>query len=737
LFVLRVLVVSLVATLVGRLFYVQVLSGPTYRAQATANEVRALVTPAPRGEIVDDEGRPLADDRDEYVVTVDPTVLSAQKDSGAAVLARLAPVVGESVADLKDKIRLCGNKNPNGSVIKQPCYAGSPYAPIPVKDFDPTDTAALQKALLLQERSELFPGIAISSQEVRQYPYGSVAGQELGYLEAISAKQLTEPAYKGYQSTDLVGQSGLEQEYDKQLRGTDSVQNVSVDAAGNVTGTVSQTQPVPGDTLVTNLDAGLQQQVEKSLAAGIKLAQSDGRLGTTAAAVVMNVHTGAVYALASLPDYDPNQFTGGISAADYAALTAPTASNPLISRAFSAAYPPGSTFKISSAATILQNGLATASTPVECGSSFPLGTSTFHNFEGEAKGEINLIQAIQYSCDIYFYRFAAAQWYADGNLRLTPSEKAHPDRQLFATMAKAFGYGSPTGIDLPNESSGILYDRAQTAAAAAYEQKQACIGAKTHPTQPAREAADAKICDTPSASLEALTGGDAIDFAIGQGGQVNVTLLQQAVAYAAVANGGTRVVPQIAKAFISPSGKVTLVAPKTAGRLPVSAANLASIRQGFMAVTQDPGGTGAGLFPIALDVSGKSGTADVASSGVLANEPESWFASYYPSNAPKYVTIVMVEHGSQGAIEAGHTNADILNEINGLSGKQAVWPKGTPPTALPKISATGAITAPQTGIIGVVRSPGMPGGTPDPIAVANQVAEAASFMRRTTTGASP
>ncbi len=729
-FVLRVLVISLVATLLGRLWYVQVLSGPTYRAAAAANEVRALVTPAPRGEIVDDEGRPLAEDRYEYVVTVDSYTVSRQPDGGAAVLARLAPVVGESVADLRTKIRLCGNKDSKGNVIKQPCYPGSPYQPVPVKDFDPGDVAGLQRALVVEERSELFPGVTLSEQQVRSYPYGSLAGHELGYLEAIDAKQLTEPKYKGYQNTDLVGQTGLEEQYDAQLRGTDAVRTVSVDATGRVTGTLSQTQPVPGDTLVTNLDAGLQQAVEKELANGIKLAQSNGRLGTTASAVVMNVHTGAVLALASLPDYDPNEFTGGISTANYAALQDPNASNPLISRAYSAAYPPGSTFKISSAATILQNGLATASTPVECGSSFKLGSSTFHNFESESKGEINLIQAIQYSCDIYFYRFAAAQWYADGNLRLTPAEKAAPDNEFFARMAKAFGYGSPTGIDLPNESSGILYDRAQTAAAAAYLHKQACLGMTRHPENPAEEAADRTVCETPLASYEALTGGDAIDFAIGQGGQVNVTLLQQAVAYAAVANGGTRVVPRIAKAFVSPTGVVTEVGPKSAGTLPVSAANLAALRAGFLAVTHSPGGTGAGLFPAALDVSGKSGTADVAAPGtVLANEPESWFASYWPSTSPQYVMVVMVEHATQGAREAGHTNANILDDIYGLAGHTAVWPGGRPPTALPKISPSGAITAPQTGIIAVTRSPARPGGTPDPVAVQNALAAEAAARR--------
>ncbi len=715
-FVLRVLVVSLVATLLGRLWYVQVLSGPTYRAQAASNEQRQLVTPAPRGEIVDDEGRVLADDSYEYVVTVNEDTLAAQKDKGLVVLRRLAPIVGESVADLQVKTRLCGDKNAQGQVYRSPdCYTGSPYEPIPVKAFAPTDSAALTRALVVVERSELFPGVAISEQQVRQYPYGSVAGQELGYLEAISAQQLTEKQYAGYQPTDLVGQTGLEDEYDKELRGTDSVKTVSVDATGKVTGTISQTQPVPGDTLVTNIDAGLQQAVEKELANGIKIAHSQNGFGTTAAAVVMNVRTGAVLALASLPDYDPNEFTGGISTANYAALTDPDASNPLIPRAYQADFPPGSTFKISSASAILQNQIdgATPTSLSTCGASYTAGDEAFHNFEGEALGDIDLLTAIQHSCDTFFYKFAYDAWVRDGGPRLTTAQLAKPDQQLFVKMAKAYGYGQATGIDLPNEFTGVLDDRKQTAAAAAYAHQQACLGAHQHPTDPAREAADAKTCAVPLNQAEALQAGDALDFAIGQGGQVDVTVLQQAVAYAAVANGGTRVVPEIAKAFISSTGKVTTVKPKTAGKVPVSAANLAAIRTGFTEVVQDPGGTGTGAgFPAQLDVAGKTGTADVAATGPLADQPESWFVSMEPVSDPQYVVAVMIEHGGQGAFAAGETNANILKDMYGLGGHKAVFPGGKVPATLPKISATGAITPPQKGIIGVTKEPGQPGGTP-------------------------
>ncbi|HEX7353999.1 MAG TPA: penicillin-binding protein 2 [Mycobacteriales bacterium] len=726
--VLGVLVLSLVATLFGRLWYVQVLSGPTYRAAAVANQQRTLSTPAPRGAILDDEGRALADDAYEYVVTINQDTLAAQKDGGAAVLARLSPILGESVTDLKNKIRLCGQPDPKtGKKVGQPCYTGSPYAPIPVKDYAPNDTAGLQKALGIEERSELFPGVKVAEQQVRQYPYGSLAGHELGYLLPINAQQLTEPQYAGYQPTDLVGQSGLEQQYDKQLRGTDSVQKVSVDAAGRVTGTISQTQPVPGDTLVTNIDAGLQQAVDKELQNGIKLAQRQGKYGTTAAAVVLDAQNGAVLAMSSLPNYDPNEFTGGISTANYAKLSDPHASNPLISRAFSAAYPPGSTFKISSASTILHYGLATPTTPVDCGGAFKVGNEAFHNFEGEALGYIDLYTAIEKSCDTYFYSFAYNQWLADGGLRLTPATRAKPDRQVFVTMAKAYGYGKDTGLDLPNESAGVLFDRQEKAQVVKAEQKQACIGATTHPDDPAREAADKKMCDTPTDQLTALQAGDAVDFAIGQGGQVNVTVLQQAVAYAALANGGTLYAPQVAKAFIAPDGTVTKVQPKVTGHLPISPANRAALMKGFTEVVQSSGGTGSGAgFPPQLDVAGKTGTADVAATGILANQAESWFVSMQPASNPKYVIAVMIEHGGQGALSAAIVNANIYKDMYGLDGHPAVWPNGQPPATLPSISPIGTVTPPQAGIIGVTPQPPLPGGTPDPIAVENAIAEQAA-----------
>ncbi|HVV30305.1 MAG TPA: hypothetical protein VHC41_05450, partial [Mycobacteriales bacterium] len=247
-FVFRVLVLSLILALFGRLWFLQVLSGSQYEQAALANQVRDLVTSAPRGQIVDDQGRVLATNRTEYVVTVNNDTLSQQKDKGAAVLARLAKVLGVSVTDLEQKIRLCGSTENVTSVVDgkkvttqqkvgQPCYSGSPYQPVPVAYFDPNDQAKLQQIAVVVERSEDYPGVDVGEQQVRYYPNGALAGHELGYIRPITAEQLTEEKYQGYRNDELVGQSGLEEQYDRQLRGTPSVRKVSVNAAGEVTGT--------------------------------------------------------------------------------------------------------------------------------------------------------------------------------------------------------------------------------------------------------------------------------------------------------------------------------------------------------------------------------------------------------------------------------------------------------------------------------------------------------------------
>ncbi|HVV29327.1 MAG TPA: penicillin-binding transpeptidase domain-containing protein, partial [Mycobacteriales bacterium] len=479
--------------------------------------------------------------------------------------------------------------------------------------------------------------------------------------------------------------------------------------------------------MVTNIDAALQEAVGNELEKGIQLAQSQQAstgaqlLGTTASAVVVDVTNGAVLAMASAPNYDPNQFIGTLSEADYAKLSDPNASNPLISRAYQAAFPPGSTFKGASATAILANGMTTPTTVSECPPYYTVpGTDyRFNNFEGEAPGPKTVTGALEVSCDTYFYKFAYDAWVKDGGLRATPKDRAKPAKEIFTKNAKSFGYGSDTGIDLPNESAGIIYDREALKKYWEATKADACKGAQTYKTSdPARAQLDAYNC-TDGWRLQA---GNAVQFAIGQGANVEVTPLQQAMAYAAIGNGGTVWEPQIAKAFIKPDGTVDkVVQPKAKNKLDAAQIQaLSTVRDGLKLVVQGPEGTARGAgFPAELDVGGKTGTADVAEEGPLKGQVESWFTSLQPIDNPKYAVVVLVEHGGQGASTAAKVVANIYKDIYGLGGHAAVWPNGQRPTALPKISPTGAITPPQSNPIPVTPQAPLAPGTPDPVAVAN------------------
>ena len=595
------------------------------------------------------------------MVTVDTVKLGKQADHGTAVLTRLSPLVGLSVPQLRQKIRLCGPKVP------QPCYAGSPYQPVPVRMFDPANQAALQKALLIEERPEDYPAIGIGQQSVRVYPKKALAGHTLGYVRPITAAEKTQAKFAGYQDNEIVGQAGLESQYDRKLRGTPATRTVQVNAAGVVTKSLHVTQPKAGDTLVTNIDGALQQDVGKQLEAGIARAQSQvgstgsRLLGTTAAAVVVDVTNGAVLAMASAPSYDPNTFVGTLTDAEFAKLSDPSASNPLISRATSAAFPPGSTFKGASATAILANGLTSPGATTACPSSLPVGNQDFRNFEGEAVSyPISITEALERSCDTFFYKYAFDQWYNDGGLRVTKAQKAKPVREIFAKNAKSMGYGSPTGVDLPNESPGIVYDRAALRKYWLATKADDCKGAKTYAqSDPQRAKLDAYNC-TDGYRLQA---GNAVQFAIGQGANIEATPLQQAMAYAAIGNGGTVYEPQVAKALLKPDGTVDkLFKPRVKNKLDAAQIQaLSTVRDGLRLVVQGPHGTATGAgFDAQLDVGGKTGTADVASMGPLNGQPDSWFTSLQPISKPKYAVVAIVEHGGQGGADRGRRGREHL-----------------------------------------------------------------------------
>jgi penicillin-binding protein 2 len=688
----QVLVLALLMTLGARLWYLQVRSGSQFQAAAAANDLRVVATPAVRGSILDDQGQPLVDNTTALQVSADLSTLLGQADGGKAVLARLAGVLGVPPAQLSANARLCS------ATVSQPCWAGSPYQPVPLARDVPTATA-----VKIMEELDQYPGIQVTPVADRAYPApdGITAAQILGYLSPVTPAEL-DSSKSSFQPTDLVGRAGLEASYDTQLRGTSGVQKVAVDSLGRAVRTVEDTAAQPGDDLVTTLNAKVQAVAEQQLATAITGARqssdSDGKryVADSGAVVVMDVNTGAVIAMATYPSYNPSVWSGGISAQNYAHLTDPDAGIPLLDRAYQGQFAPGSTFKAVTTSAMLQDGFPSDGI-YDCSPSFSAGGPLFHNFEGEAYGPITLKQTIEVSCDTVFYKVAYDMWLHDGG----NNPVAHPLDPI-QTMALDYGLGKPTGIDLPGEASGDIQTRQEKLATWQKMKDTWCTRAKTgYPevagSDPDRAAYLKQIAYENCLDGYRFRGGDAVIEAIGQGG-ILVTPLQLAQVYAAVANGGTVYQPHLEQALVAPGGKVvSTFAPKVTEHVPLSAATRAFLVNAFEGVAQ--AGTASGVYGAwpqnLIPIGAKTGTADV-----YGKQATSVFASFLPANHPEYVVAMEVSQAGQGAITSGPAVEKIEAAMYGVQ-SGAIVPGAAllshPPTTLPSVTDDGAAPAAPAG----------------------------------------
>ncbi|MGK5450043.1 penicillin-binding protein 2 [Streptomyces radiopugnans] len=676
----QILVFSLMLTLGGRLWYLQIRNGEEYAEKAAGNHVQQVVQPAVRGAILDARGVPLADNETRLVVSASRTELMKMDDGGKAVLTRLADVLDMTYKEVSEKIRLCDAETP------QPCWNGSPYQPIPV-----TDEATTQQALQIRERQEDFPGITAEPVAVRRYPapYGARTAQVLGYLSPVTDEEIaqTKDTDSPLLSSDQIGRSGLERQYDAALRGDAGVTRYKVDNLGRVIGEAENDKGEPGSSLVTSIDARVQAIAEKELVKAMKEARKQHDRNTNrnyeadaGAVVVMEARTGRIVAMASAPDYDPNAWVGGISAKDYARLTGKKSNYPLLNRAIQGQAAPGSIFKVIPTAAAVKAGYDFDGR-YNCSSSYSIGGQVFKNFESQNHGMIDLGRALEVSCDTVYYALAHQEWKKDGGAK----PKKNPD-DWFYKMAHEFGLGKHTGIDLPNEVTGRVPDR---------KWKQEYWEAnKDAWCKYGKKGGDyvEQIAYENCLEGNRLRAGDSVNYSIGQGDTL-VTPIQMAVVYAALSNGGTMYEPTVGKAVISPDGKsVEEIEPEKRGRLPMDAKTLRQTDKALEGVATR--GTAAWRFADTgwpqkeIPMHAKTGTAEV-----YGKQTTSWFATY----TDEYAIVMTISQGGTGSGASGPAVRAIYDALYGvgedgkIDKRKALLPK--PQKKLPGINPDGTIEA--------------------------------------------
>jgi penicillin-binding protein 2 len=679
LLVVQIFIFSLLFGLLGRLFYLQVAAGPKYRDAALSIQSRDVVTPATRGLIVDSSGVPLALNRVGVAITVDRTKLDRQPDKGVAVLQSLSTLLNIEYRDVFQRTRLCGEL---AKGERAGCWTGSRFQPIPLtKEADPA------LALRIVERPDQYPGVSATPVSIRNYPgnAGANAAHLLGYIGPLTEEDLSGVNGRSYFRSESIGKAGLEIQYDKYLRGSPGIKTVIVDRKEAVTSTTQNSKPVGGNHLVTSIDVRVQAAAEAALADAVKRARSMGYPSDGAAAVVMDVRNGQIIALASHPTYDPNAFERGLTVAEAKNLYSEKAGVPALSRALQGLFAPASTFKAVSTVAAANAGYD-LNASYDCPSQVEVGTRAFQNFESKAQGRISLKRAIAVSCDTIWYRIAFDEWLRDGGLK--PKSNAN---DYFFNAAKGFQVGVKTGIDLPSESSGRLADREWRKSW--YKQnKDFYCNYKERAAKSQQTAFLVQLAYENCLDGDKIRAGDAVNFSIGQGDTV-ISPLKLAQMYAAIANGGTILKPTIAKAIVKTDGTVIKeFKPEKLGVIPATKETIKFLHSSLREVVIS--GTGAGAFnSFPIPISGKTGTAQVfgRNPNGSAKADTSWFASYGPSNKPRFAVVMMVSQGGFGASVSGVGARKIYETLFGVVGSKVnsakiLFPSGIPPVGLPKIS---------------------------------------------------
>lgn len=573
------LMAAAVIILALRVFYLDVIRGEYYSELSRGNRIRALVIKAPRGKILDKFGSALVSNVPSTDVVFIPSDLPEKYEERKFLAQMLSGVLHMEEGDIETAIESQNRKSLDPVLLKE--------------------NISQEEALILAERARSLPGISIENTAIRKYENSVMFSPIIGYDGKITREEMTKNP--GYSMTDYIGKTGLEKYYEEELKGKNGAKQVEVDSLGNIKKNLGSIDPQAGNDLVLNIDEGLQKKLYDSMESVLE--QTETKM---AAAVAIDPRNGGVLAMVSLPSYDNNLFAQGISNADYQKIVN-NKNLPLFNRVIAGEYPPGSTLKPAVAAAALTEGIITSDTKVN-DSSGAINIGSWRFGDWKTHGIVDVKKAIAESCDVFFYSLGGGY----GGIQGLGMDRMKKYENLF-------GLGSPTGIDIPGESAGLIPGE---------QWKLEKLGEKWYI-------------------------GDSYHSAIGQG-FITVTPLQLANYIASIANGGTLYEPHIVSRIKKSDGSPEIVNPKIVRQnfIPDSVLNI--VREGMRQTVTS--GTSQNLKDLPVAVAGKTGTAEFGGEG----KTHGWFVSFAPYENPEIAMAVLVEGGGEGHSTAVPITKDVL-----------------------------------------------------------------------------
>lgn len=621
-----IVALSLFAALFARLYFLQVLAAPEYQLAAAANQVRVVPEPAPRGRILDRNGLVLVDNRASNVVAIDRSKVTSD-EARDELLTRLSVVLGETPDVLRERYDDQGV---------------SPYTPVSV-----ADDVAEDVMVMLRERRAEFPAVVAERVPVRTYPNGNLAAHILGYVGETSQEEMDESPGE-YRLGDLIGKAGIERVYENDLRGIDGQQVIEVDAQGTPIRILERVPPVQGDDVVLSIDLNVQRVAEEALHQGLEAARTqrfeDGSQllkANAGSVVVLDAKEGTVVAMASNPTFNLPDLADGISHAEGEMLFGQDTGAPFTNRAVQGQYAPGSTWKLAVADAAVRSGLITPGYTYNDTGTFTLpGDCTGlgcikRNAGSRAYGVVDLRRALTVSSDVYFYNLGAELWI----------QRDRYGEDAIQRSAALYGFGAQSGVPLPAESKGRLNSPA--------------VKASLHESNPTA---------FPNGQWFM---GDNVNHAIGQG-ELLVTPIQLANAYATFGTNGTRHAPNVALRVQRPDGEVVrTISPRVVEQIEIPGEIRSAVMDGFNGAVADPSGTAHNAFTgFPLDrvpIAGKTGTAQAS-----PRQDTALFVGMAPAYDVRYVTAVVMEQSGFGSQSAAPVARRIFAELFQVEGETAV-----------------------------------------------------------------